>query len=159
MGDKPWILDPPLATLPAWGWPLPIWWFLLVVVVLAVVLRQRRHRQARTANAAWCALQKVVAETVQQPNALAAKVLAQAVKQTLLQYLPRRRVAAMRVEEAWAELCLHCGVEPHAPTQQWLSHACYGGEPMEVSADITAHLKALARAMTYTARPKVPLCD
>lgn len=153
MGDRAWIIDPPLIALPAWGWPQPLWWCLILVGTAVVIFLQRRKRLTALANAPWKAWQQCLWEAVQHPHADKALLLGRELKRALLHYLPRERVARLRVDEAWTLLCHHCGVKIHPPTQQWLADACYSGQRREADAEILAHLRALAQTLQNTPPP------
>lgn len=153
MGDRAWIIDPPLIALPAWGWPQPFWWFLILIGAAVVIFLRRRQRRIAIANAPWKAWQQCLFDAVQHPHADKASLLGRELKRALLHYQPRQRVAPLRVNEAWTLLCQHCGVEDHQPTQQWLADACYSGHRREADAEILSHLRALSRALQHAPPP------
>ena len=148
------VLDPPLPDLPSWGAPQPLWWLLLSVGLLLWLWWRRKTLAEQRANAAWQALIEALLKVLKEDRSSQAQALANQLKRTLLCYWPRSEVADLRIEQAIALLCRHCGVEHYHHSQVWLEGACYRGEMAALSTAVAEELRAIVAAMQTVGRPR-----
>ena len=146
MDANAWIVNPPLPSLPDWGWPLPIWWVLLLALIVGALWWMRRQRLMAQYRQPWMALYTAVLTASQRPDHRAALLLAEQLKRAQLAYGSRASVAALRVGDSLARFCQQCALPPCEAIQHWLEKACYQGV-IETTPGLEDELNHLATAL------------